>query len=234
MNDNNKISDKLYCDTCKIKTNHSYVKEYSVGSKDQVNPEFNWIDSYYITKCLGCDTISFYNEYSDEDMVRFHNGELESYSEKYVYPQEPISDNQETREQHELIDTQNVPEIIETLYRQIVCSFDSGYYLLAAVGLRMIVEGFCNDLGIQDGPVVNEQEVEERRNNLQGKINGMLENEKISSSNASVLHQIRKLGNVTVHELENPESQTVLEGIKIIENLITSIYLHANMNIIEN
>ena len=231
------IADKIYCRLCKQKTNHGYVKKHEIHTSQFPELDFGFNDAYYITKCLGCDSIGFLREYGDEDMFdRFG----EPYTEQNVYPEGPQSSILETSVyKYDIKKFDNVPDIIHELYGQVVSCFELEHYLLAAVGLRMMIEGFCNDRAINEGYVLDEQGnkrldkkgKEIRRNTLEGRINGMDEKRLITPVSAKILHQIRELGNATAHELEVPERSTIKRGLSIIEDLIRTVYEYQNIKI---
>lgn len=224
-----KFHEKLYCQVCKGKTNHGIGFKYTESSYE----DFQWEKDYYVTKCLGCDSIAFATEYGDESMVgRDEFGDYEVYTSVKVYPEEPKNEINQRFDPHILKEFNNTPDLIEMLYIQIVTAYNMKSYLLSAVGLRMMLDGICKDLNIKEGFVLNENgekevnnEGEEIRNRkLIGKINGLIEQGVIVQKQAAILHQIRELGNTTVHELEVPKRRTVQFGLDIIENMIHNIY----------
>jgi len=237
-----KINGKLYCSNCNLKTNHGYLLKHQIthmdylkSPEDDVDLQFD--DDYYITQCLGCDKVAFFHEYGDEDMM---NRLGETYTEKNVYPEEPrdlIVENH--RHIYDVRYFDNVPDIIQELYIQVVSCFEKNHSLLAAVGLRMIIEGFCNDRQISNGYILDDNNNkatkkngdEIRSSSLEGRINGMEEERLITPVSASVLHQIRNLGNTTVHELEIPKQGTIKQGLGIVEDLIKTVYEHENIKI---
>lgn len=235
-----KIRKKLYCRYCNKKTNHGYLlkhREYSTGHEEW---GVAFEDQYFITQCLGCDTIAFLREYGDEDMVLVDDyGQLETYTDLYVYPEEPVKTPDIREMLHPVREFRNAPELIEMLYSQVVSSYNSRHYLLCAVGLRMIIEGVCKELGVTEGFLFDKQgqmKLDKQgtviiRNNLEGKINGLQANGIIVQNHAAILHQIRELGNVSAHELEVPKKSTIRVGIEIIENMLHNIFDLENFKI---
>lgn len=225
-----KFEHKLYCHTCKRRTNHGVVFEHIEGNDHP--DDLQWEQSYLVTKCLGCDNIAFATEYGDETMASFDAfGDWEHYTDITVYPEEPQKENHSRHKLHLEKDFKNTPELITMLYSQIVSAFNQNSFLLSAVGLRMMLEGICKDLDIIDGYVLNEsgekvlKDGEEvRSKKLVGKINGLVEQGIIVYKQAEILHQIRELGNTIVHELDIPKRKTILLGLEVIENMIHNIY----------
>ena len=129
-------------------------------------------------------------------------------------------------------DFSNVPEFLANLYSQVLDAYNSESYLLSAVGLRSIIEGICKDLNVTDGYCFDESgEIkllkdgnQLRLTNLYGKINGLVEKGLIVAKQATVLHQVRELGNYAVHEIESPTRKALYLGVEIIENILYTLY----------
>ena len=98
---------------------------------------------------------------------------------------------------------------VESVYRQTMAAFNHGLSTLAAAGVRLLIEGICLDHNVlkgktytDEGKLVRDKHGKvAKRDNLDGKINGLHTKGLISKTQASVLHQIRKLGNDAAHVL---------------------------------
>ena len=233
MSIENTIDGKLYCQSCKQKTNHGYILKHEINQLTEGEWDFQWEAKYYITQCLGCDSIAFLRVYGDEDMLEQDwEGNFVHYTEKQIYPEEPTKSFLKNEVIHTVKDFEKAPESIVELYNQVVSSVNSRHYLLCAVGLRMIVEAICKETEVVEGfvrdeegkKIVKKKGNEAIRNNLEGKINGLQTAGIIVEKQAETLHQIRHLGNVSAHELEVPKRGTIRKGIEIIENMITNIF----------
>lgn len=227
-----KTSSKVYCQKCKVRTNHGIILSHSEKSNDPW--DIQWHQEYFIAQCLGCDTIAFISEYGDESMIEIDRyGEQEYFTDTTVYPEEPVLEKKMKFEPYSKKLFEEAPVIIQTMYSQIITAFNMESYLLAAVGLRMIVEGICKNLGIEEGYVLdvnNTKKLKKNSNNevrsksLEGKINGLVEKTLVIQSQANILHQIRELGNASAHELQNPKRKTVKLAIEILEKILEQIY----------
>ncbi|KAA0958275.1 DUF4145 domain-containing protein [Planococcus sp. ANT_H30] len=225
------IEKKIYCASCNKRTNHGYILKHVDSSEHPF--DIQWIESFFITQCLGCDTKGFLREYGDEQMFDYDEyGDMVRVTDYYVYPEEPKNEKGEKVPIRDVKTFTHVPELIEILYVQVVSSFNSSHYLLCAVGLRMIVEGVCKELNVSNGFLLNEdgtkkvnksgKEIES--GSLEGKINGLKDKEIIVQNQAKILQQIRLLGNVSAHELKIPRKKTIGSGIDIIENILHNIF----------
>ena len=63
-----------------------------------------------------------------------------------------------------------------------------------------------------------------RKNDLRGKIEGMLEKGLITPGQRDILHEHRFLGNEALHQLDTPNSQELNLAIDIIEHTLEHLY----------
>ena len=124
---------------------------------------------------------------------------------------------------------------VESVYRQTIVAFNDGLSTLAGAGIRLLIEGICRDQKILKGRVYTDQgrlvrikatKVIVLRDNLEGKINGLLTKGLISKNQSKVLHQLRKLGNDAAHALDQPPLRLIEECIDSIEHLLVQLYDH--------
>jgi hypothetical protein len=122
---------------------------------------------------------------------------------------------------------------VDSVYRQTITAFNNGLSTLAGAGIRLLIEGICLDQKILKGRVYTDQGKLVRhkatkkiilRDNLEGKINGLLMKGLISKNQARVLHQLRKLGNDAAHALDQPPLNLIEECIDAIEHLLVQVY----------
>ncbi|MCI2257232.1 DUF4145 domain-containing protein [Domibacillus sp. PGB-M46] len=187
---------------------------------------------YIIGQCMGCETITFIKEYDDSTM-HFYNSEEDEVihlDDIQIFPPKPLT---KKGNHYEMVNFQHLPELLATLYKQVVANYELKHYLLAAAGLRMIIEGICNDLSIEDGYVIDDDTGELalnkngekiRRRNLNGRINGLYEQRILTEGQTAILHIIRKLGNQTVHKLNDPSRKIIKDSLEIVEHTFRNIY----------
>jgi hypothetical protein len=84
--------------------------------------------------------------------------------------------------------------------------------LLAAVGLRAVVEGICEEKSCKG-------------RNLEEKINDLVKRGSLSNDQADFLHLQRFMGNDAAHEIQPPRENELEAALSIIENLLTTLYI---------
>lgn len=227
----NIIEQKVYCRSCNTKTKHSVVMnnniplQYTNSSKDFIEMEDDFEETFYIIQCNGCDSVSFLLEIIEEDRI-----ERDWVKKYFVYPEEPKIKH--TKHKRKFFFT--VPRFIKAIYREVVFNFNEEQFILCGMGLRMIIEGVCKDKGIDKKPLYNKDnspkidndtgEQKYRFLGLEEKINVLQEEGHITKPHAIVLHQIREMGNDTAHEIVSHDEFTLEDAIIILENLLFNIY----------
>lgn len=224
---------KVYCRKCKLETNHEIMFQHIKGWDDEKSG-FYENEYYRVCECLGCETVCFVYEYENPDMWYVdENGDGVPIEHKTVYPES----RKDSATRYEIKNFSYVPEELENLYLQVVENYRMGYYILASVGIRIIIEGLCKKLGIISGYVIDKntnlpitiKKGEKAgqialRKNLEGKINGLESSGILTKSQVEILHSIRDTGNESAHDLEIPSKTSVRKAIEIIEFTFTSIY----------
>ena len=207
------ISIVCYCNGCKINSKHLVLSNILDKGCD-AESGVSWNDKYQIIQCDNCNTISFRKDgwFSEYQCPPDDDGSYE-----ILYPES----NENKIEQKEY---DNLPYSLDEIYDEVIKSFNTGNYILCAVGIRAILEGICSDKNIKKGPVPDENNQPKIKNNLEGKIYGLEENGIISKIQQEALHQLRFLGNDAVHELSKPSKSDITTALEIIEHMMNDIY----------
>ncbi len=220
---NDKINDIViaYCDSCKNDSNHRIVanheKRYSIGDSPRCGIDFAE-GTFQTLECLGCEDVHFRmywftSEDWPDEVVKFTR-----------YPEK--QDNFKNKMQPKRFS--NLPRHLRLIYEETIQAYNHKSTVLAAAGIRALVEAVCVDRGVTDGLVKRKKndgtEETTRKNNLEGKIEGMKEKAVITVSHAAAFHQCRFLGNEAVHELERPYPEELKLALEIIENTLESVF----------
>ena len=218
---------KCYCNHCKLEINHTVLSDIKENGSEVIDSGFNgrlkyeestidWVNDYQIIQCLGCEQISFreqnwFSEYQDFDS--------DGISVK-LFPES-------FKNKKDKLEFENIPEIIENLYNEAIDVFNSNSLILCAAGLRAIVEGICINQKIKNGNVSimeHGNAVIKRKRTLEGKINGLFEKEILTQKQATILHELRFMGNEAIHKLNQPKQNDLKLAFSIIESILKTIY----------
>lgn len=192
---------KIQCITCGGQPkNHSILKnhEYTWDTEDDRGG-----GNYQICQCLGCESIRFRHlYYSQFDDFNHDTGEME-YNER-IYPEAPKSERAP-------IDTEHFPDSVQRIYQETIKAFNAGALILAGAGLRAIVEAICLEQNL--------------KGNLEKKIDALVSNGLLAKPQAELLHEERYIGNSAIHEIKSPAKRDIVDGLGIIEGLLSTIYV---------
>lgn len=200
------MEEKSFCRNCKGLRNHKILSEKKTRGSDDVN-YIQWINNYFIIECLGCETISFLNIYSDSDMIDYNeNGEPDYYNNITLYPFY-------LDEGKELEYVYYLPPIIKNIYKETISAFKANAYILTAGGFRAIIEAVCNNLKI-------------RKDDLSKRIDLLHDKGHLTLNESKRLHSIRFLGNDALHEMATPKKEQLLILLDITNHLLENLFIH--------
>jgi hypothetical protein len=185
-------SKRIYCNRCKDETNHvlrgSHSRTYS--GDNGYWEEF----TYSLWTCAGCDTGTL-------ELAWIANGMYDIYDYSY----HPARSSQDLNPKI----FRQLPKPLATIYREVVDAYNHRMHLLCAAGLRILIEGICQDKNISG-----------RR--LEEKIDGL---KAILPDNiVQNLHGFRFMGNEAVHEFGAPDRNALSLAVEVSEDLLNFLY----------
>ena len=193
---------KFYCASCDRTTNHGVLgkKECSSGSDDP----FLWVTTHYLGQCAGCDNISYakssWSEFDDD-----FDHEEEPNLHWQTFPRSR-GERAPTDEYYKF------PTNIRTVYFEVVGALNANLGILSAIGLRALIEEVCKEQNVKG-------------NNLSELIDGLANEDILSSSQADILHGHRLLGNAAAHEVRQADTEELVAALVIAENMLKTIYI---------
>lgn len=233
------LPEKVYCNNCKKNTNHYILQKHKTSYDPEVEM-FGWDENFYITQCCGCDEVNFTREYTDESYVRFnpYEDQNEYYSIFSAYPSMPSNLNNPFF--YEPKKYKKLPLNIKKMYIESTEAYNQELYTLSTIGLRMIIESVCKDVGIDKGfifdmkkdengnvidyiPKMNDKD-KINSDKLPPKIFRLYEEKIITFNQTKVLLKIKDFGNSAAHELEAPEPDIIKKMIEIIDGILFMQY----------
>ena len=199
MNDQPNETVKAACSQCNSSTQHEVLRaQTETGSTENVG----WYRvEHQIIQCMGCRNICFRQSTRTSEDIGL-DGQPEEYV--VIYP--------DPAKRQAAVDVWMLPDNVRALYQETLACMNSDAKTLAAAGLRAVVEATCIDQGCATG-------------NLKSKIDGLVTNGVFLRRDADYLHQHRFLGNEAVHELTAPPAGEFEIALKILEHLLTTIYI---------
>ncbi len=193
---------KSYCNGCKRETNHEILAKHGHSDHDEKYGISWWID-YEMLECQGCDTVSFRTVHANSEDIDYETGK--PYASIEIFPEpakgrEPISDSDE------------FPPLTRRVYLETLAALTSNAPILAAIGIRAIIESVCKDLNTG-------------KKNLQENIDELANLGHLSTAQAEMLHKHRFMGNVAAHEIQPPKPAHLIVALDITETLLKTIYV---------
>jgi hypothetical protein len=192
---------KLFCHRCGKYTNHAILAEKEFRS----NPEYedHWGEDHYFGQCAGCDAINYAISSWHEGDWNPHTGDMDLTWKTY-----PGADTA----RQSMPDGYHLPGKISSIYQEVIGAMNAQLPVLAAIGLRALIEAICRDRGIAGG-------------NLEKLIDGLATNGVLSTAQASILHGHRFLGNIAAHEVVSPKPRELVAALEIAETVLRTIYV---------
>lgn len=196
---------RCYCEDCKLNTWHTVLELFKVSWAADDN-EVSGENTYSIIICNGCDKVSYRTELiCSEDVFYNEDGSFEYDVSVESYPPACAG-----------VDNINniflIPICIRKIYIQTLHAIANKDCLIAAMGLRSVIESICLVENISG-------------KDLKNKIGKMVTSGFLSKSEARMLQGIRFLGNDAVHELDEPQLDTIVTAMQIIEHLLMTKYI---------
>jgi hypothetical protein len=212
--------EKVLCTSCENTTKHVVLTSINEKGTEPWGDyhSFDWNTDYEIIQCLGCDSISFRNHSIDSENTDYECTPIPTIR---IYPKR-------SNDTLAIKNYFNVPYNLKRIYSETIDSYNNGNLTLCGAGVRALVEGLCQENGIDSGYVEvtkKDGSIEKKLiKNLQGKINGLHESGKLTAQHAEILHEHRFLGNEAVHELSLPSTKNLNLAIEIVENVFDTLY----------
>lgn len=211
---------EVLCATCGGPKRHEVIASYDeAGNEDYGRFNVSWNTSYQIIKCHGCQTVSYRTlTSSSEDTPDLVGNEYVWSEAETLYPHRTDSDMP-------IRAFSEVPYEIVCVYEEAINCINRGSPILAAGGLRAVIDGICADHDVKDGLVTNKETgAQVRSRTLDGKISGLHEKGFLTKQLADALHENRLLGNSALHELVQHRKADLVTAAQIIEHVLITIY----------
>lgn len=194
----------IECTRCAGKTAHVALATVDVhGGDDHVD----WHDAHQIVQCLGCKSLSYrIAGTNSEDFVHDEYDEVHHFVTEKLFPPR-ISGSRGLGD-----DIYYLPAKLRQIYEETRMALSSTAPVLAAIGLRALVETVC-------------KEKEAEGSDLYKKIDSLVEKKVLTPAGASILHKIRTLGNAAAHEVKPHTARQLSLALDIVEHLLKDVFI---------
>lgn len=188
------------CVGCSRQTKHDVLHRKHVRWDDKESGICGG-DEYLTLECRGCGDISlaidtWNSEDTDEDW--------QPISTRTLYPSRPV--------RKPIAAYLYLPSKVLNVYQETLKAIGSKAPILAAIGIRAVVEAVCKDKNCPE-------------RNLEKNIDFLVKKGHLAPDQADFLHLQRFMGNTAAHEIEPPEASELTAALDIAENLLTTLYV---------
>lgn len=201
MKDDSQATEVIDCSKCRRKTNHK-VLGY-VENRSEPGEDLQWTQQHYLAQCAGCEAYCYaIHTFTEED---YDPGAKEQVGTWQVFP--PASDGRSLMDYYE-----ELPQQVFGIYQEVVGAINAELSLVAAIGLRTLIESICIERKVSSG-------------NLQKSIDELASDGVLASKQTEVLHKIRFLGNIAAHQIREAQPGELLAALEIAESMLKTIYV---------
>jgi hypothetical protein len=160
-----------------------------------------WHRESMIVQCLGCEAVSYYIE--------------RTMSEETDWEGEPIVTTEyfpPYRQHTPKFEPWTLPHGLASIYKETIKAIDDEQPILAAIGIRAIVEAVCTDLKV-------------KADDLKKQIDKLQLKGLVTVEGARCLQTLRVLGNNAAHSVQRHTDQQLIAAIQVVEHLLEGTYI---------
>lgn len=198
----------IECRLCRQVTHHEVLFEHAESGT--FDDWYQWRSDYFILKCRGCDAITMASEDSNSEDIEEdeRTGGVRHTITSHLYP--PRGSGQ--REPDPTLSFQVLPANLLLVYHETLTALNNDARILAAIGLRALVEGLCSDKKVRGRGLIQ-------------KIDGLVAEGILPREHGQYLHMHRVIGNRAAHELATPTMAELNDLLAIVEQLLRTTYV---------
>lgn len=203
---NNEIN--VQCPRCVGSTAHKILANANLSGGDG---HMDWQTDYQILQCSGCKTISYRSESSNSENFDYRtdeygNEELVYQITEKLYPPR-IYGYSGLGEDRWLL-----PDSLRRIYDETSSALTTDQPVLTGIGVRAILETLCKDKAANGNSLFNQ-------------IDDLVSKGILTPARASVLHQIRTLGNLSAHEVAPHTPAQLSLAMTVVDHLLEEVYI---------
>ncbi len=195
---------RVSCIMCDNKTNHAVISSVDIEEERESGQIREWA-TYQIVRCLGCETFGFRRNSRNTEYFYVDGDEMILDETEEIYPPRLVG-------RKKLADNRDLPFKVRMIYNETYKSLVSEMPILAAVGIRGLVEAIC-------------QEQKAPGRNLKEKVEGLVGLGVLTRSGAEILDKLRLLGNESAHEIKRHPLWRLGIAFDVAEHVLQAVYL---------
>ncbi len=195
------------CSECKRVNKHRVLASVDINGEDWFgdNSVQYWAE-YQVILCQGCETTTFRScSTNSEDWDFVDIDKVEHHETINLYPSR-------NEGRSPLKDAHILPLNVQRIYEESIKAMNNDQPVLAGIGIRAIVETICKDKQAPGSSLVQ-------------RINGLVTQGVLTQDGATILHQIRTLGNDAAHEVKPHKSDQLGLALDVCEHLLQGVYV---------
>lgn len=193
------------CEKCLIETRHIVMLSLELEGKAW-DWDYNYSEKYQVVKCQGCDSISFRKSHmNSEDYCGAPDEEPEPQEYIDIFPRRAFG-------RRKLEDLYCLPYEVKLIYEETHSGICNKQPILSCIGMRALVETVCKEKASSG-------------NNLKEKIDDLVTKGALTPSGATILHELRGLGNGAAHEISAPSEKVINIAMDVVEHLLMDVYI---------
>lgn len=210
---------RIACTVCNNETKHTVVSSVEV-TEDVDDGQIRGWTTYQILQCLGCETFAFRkNHRNTEDFYVVYKNTFSLDADNYYdeFGEAFLTEYEEVYPPRlagrpKLKDEYLLPNGVGYIYDEAHRALVSEMPILAAVGVRALVEAICHE---ENAP----------GKNLKEKVDGLVRLGVLTRSGAGILQKLRLLGNESAHEIKRHDLWKLGIAFDVAEHVLQAVYL---------
>ncbi len=216
--------ERIFCNACGQPTKHIHVWGPHYRIVDTADLTDDGVGLWYFLEvsdvfvCAGCDDSTLRVAYFQHDRVP--EGPDSPLTEEFFDDIEYFPERRTSRREPKQY--LSLPGQLRKTYSEVVSTFNSGNYTLCSAGVRMLLEGICNDRGIK-GEYVEEPGGRVVLNpGLPKKLNLLVEN--LPPNLRDGVRALKEIAERAIHGLKPAPKEMLAGALDVLEGLLDAFY----------
>ena len=196
------------CTECKRPTKHKVLTSVDISGEDWYqSSSVQYNVHHQIVQCQGCETVTFRTSSTNSEDFE-HN----DYEGNFEYVETLVLYPSRNEGRVSIKDSHILPANVQRIYDETIKAMNNEQPVLAGMGIRALVETICKDKQAEGS-------------NLEKKVDALVRIGVLTTDGATILHQIRTLGNVAAHEVKPHKFDQLSLALDVCEHLLQGVYL---------